>query len=82
MGPQRVLQSLGKRHVTLAAEDHVGMLEARVDQPEMVEPVIEPFTGDGDAEVGHVGEIRQPHPAGLMHLAEDHLLVGAVQSAP
>jgi hypothetical protein len=44
--------------------------------------VIEPFTGDGDAKVGHVGEIRQPYPAGLMHLAEDHLLVGAVQSAP
>jgi hypothetical protein len=48
----------------------------------MVKPVIEPFTGDGDVEIGHVGEIRQTHPARLMHLAEDHLLVRTVQSAP
>jgi len=41
----------------------------------VVEPVIELFAGDGDAEVGHVGKVRQPHPAGLMNLAENHLLV-------
>ena len=80
--PQRVLQPLGQGHVAFAAEDDVRMLEARIDQPEMIEPMIEPFTGDGDAEVGHVGKIRQPHPAGFMDLAEDHLLVGTVQSAP
>ncbi len=80
--PQRVLQPFGQRHIAFAAEDHMGMLEARVDQPEVVEPVIEPFAGDGDAEVGHVGKIRQPHPAGLMDLAEDHLLVRAMQRSP
>ena len=60
----------------------MGMLEARVGQPEVIEPVIERLAGDGDAQVGHVGEIRQPHPARLMDLAEDHLLVRAVQRAP
>ncbi len=81
-GPQRVLQPLGERHIAFAAEDHMGMLEARVGQPEMIEPVIEPFTGDGNAEVGHIGEIRQAHPAGFVYLAEDHLLVCTMQSTP
>ena len=48
----------------------------------MIEPVIEPLPGDGDAQVGHVGEIRQTHPAGLMDLAEDDLLVRAMQRPP
>jgi hypothetical protein len=42
------LQPLGKRHIAFAAKNDVGMFEARVDQPEMAEPMIEPFTGDGD----------------------------------
>ena len=48
----------------------------------MIEPVIEPLSGDGDAQVGHVGEIRQTHPARLMDLAEDDLLVRAMQRPP
>jgi hypothetical protein len=48
----------------------------------MIEPVIEWFTGDGDAEVGHIGEIRQAHSAGFVHLAEDHLLIRTIQSTP
>ena len=39
--PQRVLQAFGERHETLAAEHHMGMLEARERQPEVVEPMIE-----------------------------------------
>ena len=80
--PQRVLQSFGQRHIAFAAEDHMRMLEARVGEPEVIESMIEPRAGDGDAEVGHVGEIRQPHPARLMDLAEDHLLVRAMQGPP
>jgi hypothetical protein len=60
----------------------MGMLEAGVGEPEVIEPVIETNAGDGHAQVGHVGEIRQPHPAGFMDLSEDHLLVGAVQGPP
>ena len=42
-GPQRVLQPLGKCHVAFAAEDHMGMLEARAGKPEVIESVVEPF---------------------------------------
>jgi hypothetical protein len=55
--PQRILQSFGQRDIAFAAEDHVGMLEARVGKPEVIEPVIEPNPGDRDAQVGHVGEV-------------------------
>jgi hypothetical protein len=60
----------------------MGMLEAGVGEPEVIEPVIEPNAGDRHAQVGHVGEIRQPHPAGFVDLSEDHLLVGAMQGPP
>ena len=80
--PQRVLEPLGERDIALTAEDNVGMFEARTGKPEVVEPVIEQRAGDGDAKVGHVGEVRQPHPAGFMNLAEDDLLFRAIKCAP
>ena len=40
-GPECVLQSLGQCNVALAAQDHMGMLEARPDEAEVVEPMIE-----------------------------------------
>ena len=60
----------------------MSVLEARVYEPEVVEPVIERFGGDRDAQIGHVGEIRQPHPAGFVDLAENHLLVRAMPCSP
>jgi len=68
------LQTFGQRDVAFAAENDMRMLEAGVYEPEMVEAVIERFGGDRDAEIGHVGEIRQPRPAGFVDLAENHLL--------
>src|SRR5205823_12609459 len=44
--PQRILQAFGERHKTLAAEHHVGMLEARERQPKMIEPMIERLARD------------------------------------
>ena len=58
------------------------MLEPRVDQAEVVEPVIERRAGNRDARVRHVGEVRQAHAAGLVDLAEDDLPLGAVQRPP
>jgi hypothetical protein len=58
------------------------MLEAGVGEPEVIEPVIEPNAGDRHAQAGHVGEIRQPHPAGFMDLSEDHLLISTVEGSP
>ena len=39
--PQRVLQALRQGDETLAAEHHMGMLEAREGQAEMIEPMVE-----------------------------------------
>ena len=80
--PERVLQAFGQGNEALAAEHDMGMLEAGIGEPEMVEPVIERLAGDGDAGAAHVGEIRQADAAGLMHLPEDDLLLLAVDGAP
>jgi len=52
-GPQRILQTFGERHKTLTAEYHVGMLEARECQTEVIEPMIEVLTGDRNAKRAH-----------------------------
>ena len=81
-GPQGVLQPLGEGDIALAAEHDMGMLEARIGEPEVIEPVIEGLAGDGDGQIGHVGEVGQAHPAGLVHLPEDDLLLGAMERPP
>ena len=81
-GPEGVLQPFGQRHEALAAEHDVGVREAGVSEPEVVEPVVEALAGDGDAEVGHVGEVRQSDPPGLVGLTEDDVLIGPVHGAP
>ena len=37
--PKRILQTLPQRHETFAANNRMGMLEARKREPEMIEPV-------------------------------------------
>ena len=81
-GPQRVLQSFRQRHIAFAAEDDMGVREAGIGEAEVVEPVIERNACDGHAQFGHVGEVRQSHLAGFVDLAEDHLLVRAMQRPP
>src|SRR3954454_14139597 len=80
--PQRILQTFGQSDIALATQDDMRMLEAGVGQSEMIQPVIKRQTCDGDAQVGHVGKIRQSHPAWFMDLAEDHLLIGAMYRPP
>ena len=48
----------------------------------MIQPVRQLLTGDVDADIGHVGEVRQPLHARRMVLLEDHLALSAVLSAP
>jgi hypothetical protein len=38
--PERILQTFGQRHEALAAENHMGMLEAGERQPEVIEAVV------------------------------------------
>src|SRR5215475_7795545 len=49
--PQRVLQALRQGDEALAAQHHMGMLEARERQAEVVEPVRERFAHNRDAEL-------------------------------
>ena len=80
--PERVLQAFGERHEALPTQHDVGVLEARVGEPEVVEPVIEGLAGHADAEVGRVGKVRERGPARLVDLAEDDVLVGSVDGSP
>ena len=80
--PQCVLQALGERHEAFAAEHDMGMLEARERQPEVIEPMIERLTRDGDAERAHVGEVGKAHAARRVLLAEDHIALGAIERPP
>ena len=72
-------QPFRKGHIAFAAENDMRVLEPGVGEPEVIKAVIEPFSGDGDAQIGHVGEIRQAHPARLMDLP---VLVRAMQRPP
>jgi hypothetical protein len=60
----------------------MGMLEAGERQPEVIEPVTERLTRDGNAERACVGEVGQTQTAGLVLLAEDHVLFRAVERPP
>ena len=80
--PEGVLQPLGEGDIALAAEHDMGMLEAGIGEPEVIEPVVERLAGDGDGKIAHVGEVGQAHAPGLVDLAEDDLLLGTVQGAP
>src|SRR5215472_6491223 len=60
----------------------MSVLPAREGQAEVIEPVIQRHTGDADAVIAHVGEIRKPHPARRVLLPEDDVLLGPVQCPP
>src|SRR5277367_5115884 len=80
--PQRVLQPFGQRDEAFAAEHDMSVFEARERQAEVIQPAVEVLAGDGDAEIGYFGEVRQSHPARRMLLAEDHLPVRPVHCLP
>ena len=71
--PKGILQALGQRHETLAAQHDMDMFEAAIGQPEVIKPMDQWLARDGNAEVGHVGEIRQTHATGLVNLTENNL---------
>ena len=60
----------------------MGMRKAREGEPEVVEPMSQHDTGDGDAEDARVGEVGQAKPAGFVLLTKDHVLLGAGQGSP
>jgi hypothetical protein len=44
--------------------------------------MVQRLAGDGDAEIGHVGEVTLGEPARLVGLCEEHLLGGPFEGAP
>jgi hypothetical protein len=60
----------------------MNMLKAAISQPEVIKPMDQRLACDGDAQIGHVGEIRQAHATGLLNLTENDLPLGAVQGPP
>ena len=80
--PQRILQAFRQRYKAFATEHHMGMLEARERQSEVIEPVIERLARDGDAKRRHRGEVGQAHPSRRVLLTEHHISVRAVERAP
>ena len=80
--PQRSLQPARQCGVALAAEHHLRMLPSGIGQNKVIETVREQLTGDVDAEVRHVGEVRQPLLTRRMVLTEDHFTLGPMLGAP
>ena len=48
--PQGILQPFGQGDEALAAEHDMGVLEAGIGQPEVIEPMIERLAGDRDTQ--------------------------------
>ena len=80
--PQGILQPFRKGDKTFATEHDVGVFEAGEGQTEVIEPAVQQLAGNGDAEIGDLGEVRQAHAARRMLLAEDHLPIRAVHRSP
>jgi hypothetical protein len=80
--PKRVLQPFGEGDEALAAKHDMDVPDTAEGQAETVEPVRQQRAADSDPGAAHVGEVRQPHPAGLVDLAEDDLPLVPMQRAP
>ena len=80
--PEGILQPFGQRHIALATEHNMGMLEAGIGQPKVIQSVIQRLCGDRHAKLTHVGEVRQPHLARHVDLPKDNFLFGAVFGPP
>jgi hypothetical protein len=57
-------KAFGQRHEALAAEHDMGMLEAGIGEPEVIEPMLQRRPATVTPRVGHVGEVRQAEAPG------------------
>ncbi len=81
-GGERVPQPGRERGEALAAEDDLGVLEAREGEREVVEPVGQRRARDRHAEVGRVGEVRQAQPPRRVGLREHDFPLRPVDRPP
>ena len=78
---QGVLQAGAEALEALSEADRAG-LPVGVGQHEVIDQVVERLARDGDAEFGHVGEIRGAELPRSVDLCEEHLLGGPLEGAP
>ena len=79
--PQGVLQALAETLEALGEADGAG-LPVGVGEHEVIDHVVEGLAEDGDAELGHAGEVTLGEPPRLMNLGEEHLLGRSFEDAP
>jgi hypothetical protein len=79
--PEGVLQTFGEALEALGEADGAG-LPVGVGEHEVIDHVVERLAEDGDAELGHAGEVTLGEPARLMDLREVHLLGRPFEGPP
>jgi hypothetical protein len=79
--PQGVLQPFAEALEALGEADGAG-LPVGVGEDEVIDQVVERLAEDGDAELGHAGEVALGEPPRLVDLREEHLLGRPFEGAP
>jgi len=79
--PQGVLEAFGEALEALGEADGAG-LPVGVGEDEVIDHVVEWLAEDGDAELGHAGEVRFGEPTRLVDLGEEHLLGRPFEGTP
>jgi hypothetical protein len=79
--PQGVLQALAEALEALGEADGAG-LPVGVGEHEVIDEVVEGLAEDGDAELGHAGEVALGEPPRLVDLGEEDLLGRPFEGSP
>jgi hypothetical protein len=79
--PQGVLQTFAEALETLGETDGAG-LPVGVGEHKVIDHVVERLAEDGDAELGHTGEVTLGEPPRLMNLGEEDLLGWPFEGPP
>ncbi len=79
--PQGVLQALAEALEALGEADGAG-LPVGIGEHEVIDQVVERLAKDGDAELGHAGEVALGEPTRLMDLREEDLLGRPFEGTP
>jgi hypothetical protein len=79
--PQGILQALAEALEALGEADGAG-LPVGIGKHEVIDQVVERFAEDGDAELGHAGEVALGEPTRLVDLREEHLLGRPFEGPP
>jgi hypothetical protein len=79
--PQGVLQALAEALEALGEADGAG-LPVGVGEHEVIDHVVERLAEDGDAELGHAGEVALGEASGFVDLGEEDLLGRPFEGSP